>query len=141
MINATATAFLGRQQPVIAVDTKKKELVGGFSNAGREWQPSGAPETTLVHDSPGDAIGKAIPYRVYDLARYEAWVVWARSRRAGVCARFDSPVVERVVPEVRTGSLIGGDRYLTNSSKAVTVKDHTTAATSVTRDRVRHRPR
>jgi len=74
LINATATAFLDRQQPVISVDTKKKELVGDFTNAGREWQPSGAPETTLVHDFPGDAIGKAIPYGVYDMARNEAWV-------------------------------------------------------------------
>jgi len=74
LINATATEFLNRQQPVISVDTKKKELVGDFKNAGREWQPSGAPETTLVHDFPGDAIGKAIPYGVYDLARNEAWV-------------------------------------------------------------------
>lgn len=74
LINATATAFLDQQQPVISVDTKKKELVGDFKNAGREWQPSGVPETTLVHDFPGDAIGKAIPYGVYDLARNEAWV-------------------------------------------------------------------
>jgi hypothetical protein len=73
-INATAAAFLERQQPVISVDTKKKELVGDFKNAGREWQPSGTPEVVRVHDFPGDAIGKAIPYGVYDMARNEAWV-------------------------------------------------------------------
>jgi Rhodopirellula transposase DDE domain len=73
-INATATAFLQRQQPVISVDTKKKELVGDFKNAGQEWQPTKTPETVLVHDFPGDAIGKAIPYGVYDMARNEAWV-------------------------------------------------------------------
>jgi hypothetical protein len=73
-INATAAAFLGRQQPVISVDTKKKELVGDFKNAGREWQPAGAPEAVRVHDFPGDAVGKAIPYGVYDMARNEAWV-------------------------------------------------------------------
>jgi hypothetical protein len=73
-INATAAGFLEGQQPVISVDTKKKELVGDFKNAGREWQPAGTPELVRVHDFPGDAIGKAIPYGVYDMARNEAWV-------------------------------------------------------------------
>jgi hypothetical protein len=73
-IAATATTFLQRHQPVISVDTKKKELVGDFKNAGREWQPTGTPERVRVHDFPGDAIGKAIPYGVYDMARNEAWV-------------------------------------------------------------------
>ncbi|MGH9779143.1 MAG: ISAzo13 family transposase [Candidatus Acidiferrales bacterium] len=73
-INATAASFLGRKQPVISVDTKKKELVGEFRNVGREWQPRSMPERSLVHDFPGDAIGKAIPYGVYDMARNEAWV-------------------------------------------------------------------
>ena len=73
-INATATNFLRRKQPVISVNTKNKELVGDFKNAGREWQPRATPEKTLVHDFPSDAIGKAIPYGVYDMARNEAWV-------------------------------------------------------------------
>jgi hypothetical protein len=73
-INATAAAFLDRQPPVISVDTKKKELVGDFANAGREWQPTGTPEMVRVHDFPSDAVGKAIPYGVYDMARNEAWV-------------------------------------------------------------------
>jgi hypothetical protein len=73
-INATAAGFLQRRQPVISVDTKKKELVGDFKNAGREWQPAGTPELVRVHDFPGDAVGKAIPYGVYDMARNEAWV-------------------------------------------------------------------
>ena len=73
-INATAVSFLRRKQPVISVDTKKKELVGDFKNGGREWQPRATPEKALVHDFPGDAIGKAIPYGVYDMARNEAWV-------------------------------------------------------------------
>ena len=73
-INTTATAFLQRQQPVISVDTKKKELIGDFKTGGREWQPSGSPEPVRVHDFPGDAVGKAIPYGVYDMARNEAWV-------------------------------------------------------------------
>jgi hypothetical protein len=73
-INATAAGFLQRRQPVISVDTKKKELVGDFTNAGREWQPTGTAELVRVHDFPGDALGKAIPYGVYDMARNEAWV-------------------------------------------------------------------
>lgn len=73
-INATADEFLQRQQPVVSVDTKKKELVGDFRNNGREWQPKNTPEKSLVHDFPQDAKGKAIPYGVYDLGRNEAWV-------------------------------------------------------------------
>jgi hypothetical protein len=73
-INAMANDFLGRGEPVISVDTKKKELVGDFKNAGREWQPKGTPEKVLVHDFPDDAVGKAIPYGVYDLSRNEALV-------------------------------------------------------------------
>jgi Rhodopirellula transposase DDE domain len=73
-INAAAASFLHRHQPVISVDTKKKELVGDFKNAGQEWQPTGTPEPVRVHDFPGDAIGKAIPYGIYDMARNEAWV-------------------------------------------------------------------
>ena len=73
-INATGAIFLRHQQPVISVDTKKKELVGDFKNAGQEWQPTKTPEPVRVHDFPGDAIGKAIPYGVYDMARNEAWV-------------------------------------------------------------------
>jgi Rhodopirellula transposase DDE domain len=73
-INAKAARFLSSRQPVISVDTKKKELVGNFKNSGREWQPKGTPEQVLVHDFPGDALGKAIPYGVYDMARDEALV-------------------------------------------------------------------
>ncbi len=73
-INATSDEFLQARQPVISVDTKKKELVGDFKNGGREWQPKATPEKTLVHDFPSDATGKAIPYGIYDMARNEAWV-------------------------------------------------------------------
>lgn len=59
---------------MISVDTKKKELVGDFKNAGKEWQPAGQPEKVLVHDFPDRSIGKAIPYGVYDMARNEAYV-------------------------------------------------------------------
>ena len=73
-INATATTFLQQGEPVISVDTKKKELVGEFKTAGREWQPTQTPEHVAVHDFPSQAAGKAIPYGVYDMARNEAWV-------------------------------------------------------------------
>jgi len=73
-INQTAEHFLKDGEPVISVDTKKKELVGNFKNGGREWHPSKMPEKVLVHDFPSDAIGKAIPYGVYDMGRNEAYV-------------------------------------------------------------------
>ena len=73
-INAVATDFLESGRPVISVDTKKKELVGDFRNAGEEWQPAATPEKVLVHDFPSDATGKAIPYGIYDMARNEAYV-------------------------------------------------------------------
>ena len=61
-------------QPVISVDTKKKELVGDFKNPGREWRPQGTPQRVRVHDFLLPAKGKAIPYGVYDLTRNTGWV-------------------------------------------------------------------
>lgn len=65
-INRQVMAFQKRQQPVISVDTKKKELVGEFKNAGEEWQPKGQPEKVNVRDFPDKKLGKAIPCGVYD---------------------------------------------------------------------------
>ena len=73
-INARAESFQKRKQPVISVDTKKKELVGPFKNGGREWHKQGAPEKVRMHDFIDKKLGKAIPYGVYDLAADEAWV-------------------------------------------------------------------
>jgi hypothetical protein len=73
-INALAGQYLTAGEPVISVDTKKKELVGRFAQAGREWQPSGEPEAVSTDDFPSSADGKAIPYGVYDLADDSAWV-------------------------------------------------------------------
>ena len=73
-INRQVVAFHRRRQPVIPVDTKKKELVGEFKNPGEEWQPKGRPETVNVHDFPDPKLGKAIPYGIYDLAFNEGWV-------------------------------------------------------------------
>jgi len=73
-INAKAQACVERGVPVISVDTKKKELVGNFKNGGREWHPKGEPDLVDVHDFPSDALGKAIPYGVYDLAANDGFV-------------------------------------------------------------------
>ena len=73
-INEQVLAFQRRGQPAISVDTKKKELVGDFKNAGREWRPRGRPEEVRVHDFRDPKIAKAIPYGVYDLSRNEGWV-------------------------------------------------------------------
>jgi hypothetical protein len=73
-INRMVKDFQDRNQPVISVDTKKKELVGEFKNAGAEWRPRGQVEEVNVHDFPDDSLGKAIPYGVFDMARNEAWV-------------------------------------------------------------------
>lgn len=73
-INEQTKAFHAANQPVISVDTKKKELVGTFANGGREWQPTGEPERVNTHDFPDDANGKVIPYGVYDPRRNEGWV-------------------------------------------------------------------
>jgi hypothetical protein len=69
-----ATAFGAAGQPVISVDTKKKELVGDFHHAGRTWRPAGNPIKVKDHDFPDQALGKAIPYGIYDLAANTGWV-------------------------------------------------------------------
>ena len=61
-------------EPVVSVDTKKKEVVGEFKNAGRQWRPAGEPVRLDVHDFPGGALGKALPYGIYDLAADTGWV-------------------------------------------------------------------
>src|SRR3954454_15743953 len=73
-ISEVSGRYLAAGWPVISVDTKKKELVGDFKNAGREWRPKGQPEEVRVHDFPDPRVGKAIPYGVYDLAANLGWV-------------------------------------------------------------------
>ena len=73
-INDRVTHQLRRRHPAISVDTKKKELVGDFKNAGQQWRPRGLPESVRVHDFIDPAKGKAIPYGVYDLRLNKAWV-------------------------------------------------------------------
>src|SRR5262249_52252142 len=73
-INTQARRLQRRGQPVISVDTKEKELVGDFKNAGREWHPQGEPEKVRVHDFQDKKLGKAIPYGVYDVTNNQGWV-------------------------------------------------------------------
>jgi len=73
-INRQVLRFQRQGEPVVSIDTKKKELVGEFKNAGQEWEPQGQPVEVKVHDFPEKKLGKAIPYGVYDLASNEGWV-------------------------------------------------------------------
>ena len=73
-ISRRVRLFQRKGWPVLSVDTEKKELVGDFKNAGREWQPAGCPEPVRVHDFIDKVLGKAIPYGVYDVTRNRGWV-------------------------------------------------------------------
>ncbi|MBE0437881.1 MAG: ISAzo13 family transposase, partial [Methylomicrobium sp.] len=73
-INETVQTFQKEGQPVISVDTKKKELVGNFKNDGQEWQPKNTPESVQVHDFVDKELGKVNPYGIYDMAQNNAWV-------------------------------------------------------------------
>ena len=73
-LNGKVKWCLGRRQPVISVDTKKKELVGNFKNNGQELRPKGNPELVGVHDFVDRELGRATPYGIYDLGRNSGWV-------------------------------------------------------------------
>src|SRR2546421_5341003 len=73
-VNAQAQTFLAAGEPVVSVDAKKKELVGDFKNAGREWGPQGQPQEVRVYDFPIAGLGRATPYGVYDLGQNAGWV-------------------------------------------------------------------
>jgi transposase len=73
-ISRRVVAFQRRRQPVVSVDTKKKELIGRFRNGGREWRPKGRPEEVKVHDFVEKDLGKAIPYGIYDPTANTGWV-------------------------------------------------------------------
>jgi hypothetical protein len=73
-LNEQAKAYQADGDPVISVDTKKKELVGQYKNAGRQWRPTGEPFEVATHDFPDRELGKAIPYGIYDLAANTGWV-------------------------------------------------------------------
>ncbi|MCA1836977.1 MAG: ISAzo13 family transposase [Actinobacteria bacterium] len=73
-INRKVGSFQRRGQPVVSVDTKKKELVGNYKNPGQEWQPKGQPEAVKSKDFPDKELGKVSPYGVYDMTANEGWV-------------------------------------------------------------------
>ena len=73
-ISDQAKAFVAADEPVISVDTKKKELVGNFKNNGREWHPKGSPEAVNVHDFIDPELGRAVPYGIYDIGDNKGWV-------------------------------------------------------------------
>ena len=73
-IHQQGVAHQRRQQPVVSVDTKKKELVGNYKNGGQEWQLQGKPEAVSVHDFMDKELGKAIPYGIYDVRENCGWV-------------------------------------------------------------------
>jgi hypothetical protein len=73
-INAKAMQFMSEKEPVISVDCKKKELIGNYKNAGREWEKSTMPQKVKVYDFIDESLGKAVPYGAYDLAQNKGWV-------------------------------------------------------------------
>jgi hypothetical protein len=73
-INAQVIQFQERGQPVVSVDTKKKELIGDFKDPGAEWQPEGSPERVNVYDFKDEELGKGIPYGIYDQTTNRGWV-------------------------------------------------------------------
>jgi Rhodopirellula transposase DDE domain len=81
-INQHVRAFQKRGQAVVSVDTKKKEGIGDFKNAGREWHPKGEPEKVRSKDFPDKALSKGIPYGVYDLARNGEDKRWFKTARS-----------------------------------------------------------
>ena len=99
-INRRVLAFQRKGEPVVSIDTKKKELVGEFKNAGQEWEPQGQPVKVNVHDFPDKKLGKAIPYGVYDLASNEGWVSVGIDHDT---AQFATASVRRWWQEMGTG--------------------------------------
>ena len=111
-INTTADEYLTSGQPVISCDTKKKELVGKFSNSGREWQPKGEPLAVNTYNFPSDAEGKAIPYGVYDMKHNDALV--------NVGSDHDTP--EFAVASIRLWwNAMGKDAYPESKKLFITV--------------------
>jgi hypothetical protein len=114
--------FQRRGQPVVSVDTKKKELVGDFKNAGREWQPEGSPEEVRCKDFKDKALGKVAPYGVYDQTNDEGWVSVGIDHDTAEFAtetlrRWWSHMGIRVYPRAK-GLLVTADGGGSNSSRS-----------------------
>lgn len=125
-INDTVKTFLDGGDPVISVDTKKKEQIGLFGQAGREWRPPGAPVKVLDHDFPTHATGTAIPYGIYDVARNTGYVVIGTDHDtaafAVACLRRWWKEEGRSAHPSATRLLITADGGGSNSSRAKTWK-------------------
>ncbi len=101
-INEQAKQFLRDGDPVISVDTKKKELVGNYKNSGQEWKQKGCAVEVLSHDFPDPAVPKAVPYGVYDIGENKGWV------NVGT----DADTAEFAVESIRQWwKLMGSKRY------------------------------
>jgi hypothetical protein len=85
-MNRRAKIFQQQGQPVLSVDTKKKELVGQYRHGGREWHLQGQPEEVNVHDCPDEVLGKIIPYGVYAEATNTGWVSVGVEHDTAACA-------------------------------------------------------
>jgi hypothetical protein len=126
-INEQVKDHQAAADPVISVDTKKKELVGRFANAGRDWRPKGQPVAARTHDFPGDGAGKAVPYGVYDLTGNIGWVsvgtdhdtaafaVESIRRWWTAAGRSDYPAARRLLITADAG---GSNGYRTRAWKA-----------------------
>jgi Rhodopirellula transposase DDE domain len=115
-------SFQRRGQPVVSVDTKKKELVGDFKNAGREWQPEGSPEEVRCKDFKDKALGKVAPYGVYDQTSDEGWVSVGIDHdtaefAAETMRRWWTHMGIRVYPRAK-GLLVTADGGGSNSSRS-----------------------
>src|ERR1700733_9931748 len=115
-------SFQRRGQPVVSVDTKKKELVGDFKNAGQEWQPEGSPEEVRCKDFKDKALGKVAPYGVYDQTNDEGWVSVGIDHDTAEFAtetlrRWWSHMGIRVYPRAK-GLLVTADGGGSNSSRS-----------------------
>jgi hypothetical protein len=108
-INRQVLAFQKAGQPVVSVDTKKKENLGDFKNNGQEWQPEGQPEEVRAKDFPDKRLGKAIPYGVYDLTCDQGWVSVGIGHDT---ARFAVETIRRWRAEMGTRSYPEADRLL-----------------------------
>ena len=112
-INRRVKAFQRLGQPVVSVDTKKKELVGQFRNVGREWQPKGKPEKVKVHDFIDKELGKAIPYGIYDQTANTGWV----------CVGVDHDTAEFAVEPLRRWWEKMGSRVYPDAKKLLITAD------------------
>src|SRR3974377_1842248 len=112
-LNRQVKAFRHTGDPVISVDTKKKELVGAFKKGGRPWMPQGSPDEVSAYDFPSQAEGKAIPYGAYDIAR----------NRAVVNVGVTHETAEFAVESIRRWWRMDGRRHYRNAQRLLICAD------------------